>query len=51
MFTRALMLIALVLFVVFHVLKLTGHFNYEWVFVFSPLMYAYAIHLAANIKV
>lgn len=48
---KALMAIALIMFVVLHVLKLTGHFQYEWVWVFSPLMYAYAIFLAANLRV
>lgn len=50
MILRVIALIALILFIVFHVLKTMDHFRYDWIWVFAPLLYAYAIHLAASIR-
>lgn len=59
MFTKVLMMVSLVIFVVFYILKLTGNFHhtvngveveYEWIWVFSPLLFFYAYALAINLR-
>ena len=48
---KTVMLLALVVFVVFFALKLTGNFNYEWLWVFSPLLFGQAIIWLFSMKI
>lgn len=51
MIIKTIMLLALVVFTVLGVLKLTGNFSYEWLWIFSPLLFGQAIILLFSLKI
>lgn len=43
MLTKAIIGVALVIFIVLNVLMLTDNFKYGWIWVFSPIVYGVAL--------